>query len=132
MIDAMKSALEALEELMPTGPATAELRTNAIAALRQAIEQAEKESTLQEMSDIGQEIEHAEKPVAWKCCPPGKCAYRQIHKSANCPHESLLADNTPLKREWVGLTHGELAECQSDNPYQVYRAIEAKLRERNT
>jgi hypothetical protein len=34
-------------------------------------------------------------------------------------------------KPWVGLTHGELAECQSDNPYQVYRAIEAKLKEKN-
>jgi hypothetical protein len=46
MIDAMKQALEALEELMPTGPATAELRTNSINALRQAIEQAEKQPSL--------------------------------------------------------------------------------------
>lgn len=34
-------------------------------------------------------------PVAWKCCPPGKCAYRQIHKKATCPHENLPADTAP-------------------------------------
>ena len=54
MIDAMRQALEALEELMPTGAATLHLRENAIATLRQAIAEAEKERTLQEISDIGQ------------------------------------------------------------------------------
>jgi hypothetical protein len=36
------------------------------------------------------------------------------------------------QRQWVGLTHGELKECQDSNPYQFYRAIEAKLKEKNT
>jgi hypothetical protein len=76
MIDAMKKGLEALEELMPTGPATAELRTNAITALHQAIAEAEKEAALQEISDIGQwdtsDMAHRtggfsveQEPVAW-------------------------------------------------------------------
>ena len=44
--------------------------------------------------------------------------------------ESAL-NAAPPKREWVGLTHGELAECESDNPYRFYHAIEAKLKEKN-
>jgi hypothetical protein len=79
-IKAMKQALDALEELMPTGAATLHLRENAITALRQAIAEAEKEATLQEISDIGQEIEQwdtsdmahrsgglsvEQEPVAW-------------------------------------------------------------------
>ena len=42
MIEAMKQAIEALEELMPTGMATLHLRQSAMVALQQAIEQAEK------------------------------------------------------------------------------------------
>jgi hypothetical protein len=42
IIEAMKQALEALEELMPTGMATLHLRQSAMIALRQAIKQAEK------------------------------------------------------------------------------------------
>jgi hypothetical protein len=46
-------------------------------------------------------------------------------------HIARLSAAMGFSREWVGLTHGELAECQSDNPYQVYRAIEAKLKKKN-
>jgi len=70
MIDAMKQALEALEELMPTGAATLHLRENAITTLRQAIAEAERESTLREISDIGQEA-HTDHPMRhWdRTCP---------------------------------------------------------------
>jgi hypothetical protein len=54
MIDAMKQALEALQG---SGYYDTTQQREAITALRQAIAEAEKESTLQEMSDIGREIE---------------------------------------------------------------------------
>ena len=66
-IEAMKQAVEAFEHIkkyvtddgaMPENwDAYHEKEYFALEALRQAIEQAEKEATLQEMSDIGQEIE---------------------------------------------------------------------------
>jgi hypothetical protein len=74
------------------------------------------------------------KPVAW------------MHVQGNYEEPSLYElddeflmrgwDQFPLyaappKREWEGLTHGELAECQSDNPYQFYRGIEQRLKEKN-
>ena len=63
MIDVMKRALKVLENkklrmdehLIPI----------VVDDLRQAIEQAEKEATLQEISDIGQEIEQEPFAVAW-------------------------------------------------------------------
>ena len=36
------------------------------------------------------------------------------------------------QREWVGLTDEEVWECYSDRGSVFYRAIEAKLKEKNT
>ncbi len=36
------------------------------------------------------------------------------------------------RREWVGLTEKEILECRSVNHLFFYKAIEAKLREKNT
>lgn len=36
------------------------------------------------------------------------------------------------KREWVGLTEKEILECRSVNHLYFYKAIEAKLKEKNT
>jgi len=38
----------------------------------------------------------------------------------------------PPKREWVGLTEEEVAECWTTNAVQTWKNIEAKLREKNT
>ena len=81
-------------------------------ALRQAIEQAEKQE-----------------PVAWM-------TYKGYLYHASDPKVLEHSDPTPLydkppKRQWEGLTHGELAECQSDNIYQFYRGIEQRLKEKN-
>jgi hypothetical protein len=35
-------------------------------------------------------------------------------------------------REWVGLTDEEVWECYSDRGSVFYRAVEAKLKEKNT
>jgi hypothetical protein len=73
MIDAMKQAWEELEEycdhkescrFIPyRKPSCICGYKEAVTALRQAIAEAEKEATLQEISDIGQDIE--QEPVAW-------------------------------------------------------------------
>ncbi len=43
---------------------------------------------------------------------------------------------TPLKREWVGLTDDEIHDavkaCNTTDTYKYFRAIEAKLKEKNT
>ena len=41
--------------------------------------------------------------------------------------QSLMAERKP----WVGMTYGEVLEQKKDDPIQFYRAIEAKLREKN-
>lgn len=37
----------------------------------------------------------------------------------------------PASKPWVGLTYGEVLEQKKDDPIQFYRAIEAKLKEKN-
>jgi len=188
MIDAMKQALEALEWHEEQDE---EIRYNecpsraAMTALRQAIAEAERESTLQEISDIGQEahtdhpvrhwdrtcpacVAEAEKqePVAWMYIEPDNefktvhiddCDYSQfpndewfpvytapnmstkpenIDTSAERVHETDKSihdddDIQEYKRPWVSLTDEEIVACGWCD-LRFARAIEAKLRERNT
>jgi hypothetical protein len=37
----------------------------------------------------------------------------------------------PAQRTWVGLTYGEVLSLRKDDPLQFYKAIEAKLKEKN-
>ena len=43
----------------------------------------------------------------------------------------MLVYTAPSKREWVGLTYGEVNECAGTDILRFYRAIEAKLKEKN-
>jgi hypothetical protein len=149
MIDAMKQALEALEELMPTGTATLHLRENAIATLRQAIAEAEKEATLQEISDIGQwdtsdmayrpnGLSVEQEPVAWM--EDSIEFYAKDHPTNSC---TIPLYTAPPSKPWVGLTDDEIHkiidDCTPNNAAQVElsdfaKAIsnaEAKLKEKN-
>jgi hypothetical protein len=187
MIDAMNQAMY-LIDAWERG-AYAEEYPNEIAALRQAIEQAEKESTLQKMSDIWKEIEQVtikqgwdvdsllfkpeQEPVAWmfeeygessggmrwfKCLGTEKpqhpeSIYRNIiplYTALPKPKNELdiaerayfagkqagIAECEVVKREWVGLTDKEIVELllveQGNGIHAYTRAIEAKLKERNT
>jgi hypothetical protein len=117
-IGAMKLALEAL------GNAEAEgnCEYGATALLRAAIEQAEKQE-----------------PVAWVCYGVGEkhdLDYQQEDVDA-LPIGTMLY--AAAQREWVGLTDQEIAAVMQGSvegermlPYQFARAIEAKLREKNT
>lgn len=44
------------------------------------------------------EAEQAEAAPQWKCCPPGKCAYRHLNRTANCPRENLPAAPQPKEQ----------------------------------
>ena len=139
-IDLITDALEIWQKMcLDNGRASSELgiATKAFAAAREL--QAEKESTLQEISDIGQEIE--QKPVAsiyisssgerefddWNCALP--IGRNELYTA-------------PPKREWQGLTFDEIfrifRKMDSRNVFVLppehdfARAIEAKLKEKNT
>jgi hypothetical protein len=47
--------------------------------------------------------------------------------------DNLFPEMTPLyeKREWVGLTEDEAFACQGRDYFETYKAIDAKLKEKN-
>ena len=128
-ITAMKQALEALE-LWLNRKLDEDTAWQAHTALRQAIEQAEKQE-----------------PVAWKTDDIELYVREDKFGFYNIP----LYTTPQPQREWVGLTDGEMRELEkqfeaervrtSDEEYliiypaaywQWQRAIEAKLKEKNT
>jgi hypothetical protein len=118
MIEAMKQALEALGEKFTSGNSIeverATITRDEYLALRQAIEQAEKQE-----------------PVAWVL----KMGNEKILDS-HFNDIQELDDGTPLytappKREWVGLTTEEAAICWTNSEVQSWKNIEAKLKEKN-
>jgi len=46
--------------------------------------------------------------------------------------QERVDETAKRKHEWVGLTDEEVWECYSDRGSVFYRAIEAKLKEKNT
>jgi hypothetical protein len=126
-IEAMKQAVEAFEHIkkyvtddgaMPENwDAYHEKEYFALEALRQAIAEAEKESTLQEISDFGQ----------W-----------DTSDMAHRPNGLAIDDDDiqEYKKPWVGLTDEEIAQVVGSPLDEVYltdfRRVIAKLKERNT
>jgi hypothetical protein len=116
MIDAMKRALEALEWRFSNADA-------AIEALRQAIEQAEKQE-----------------PVAWISDSPTKGNGKQLHftKTDAWRWSSNITPlyTAPPKREWVGLLDEEIEQAVGSPLDEVYlsdfRRVIEKLRSKNT
>jgi hypothetical protein len=122
-ITAMKQALEALETADEVG--FWELQKTAITVLRAAIEQAEKQG-----------------PVAWLYWDSwGTMKLSQIMPP---PVGAFPVYTAPpaAQRQWVGLTDEEIIDVlhplvMADMPdeatdYEIARAIEAKLKEKNT
>ncbi len=107
---ALKLALEALQHEEDTGNDDAyKLERDAI---KEALAQPEQE------------------PVAW--------IYSQgTAKVASMSYVSgvratPLYTSPPAQRTWVGLTEDEAFACQGRDYFETYKAIEAKLKEKNT
>ena len=104
MIEAMKQALEAFEDFVDDPRAQEQINAS-ITALRQAIADFEKQE-----------------PVACDCNQGQVC--------------HICDPIIPPKREWVGLTDEEVNAFVWNMPYEPgqaeIRAIEAKLKEKNT
>ena len=124
-IEAMKQALEALKRLNDIDGMYSWVDTEQ--ALRQAIEQAEKQEPVAWLSSpnfIEQETIEGRPRRVWFECNAG----------VGIPFYTALP-----KREWVGLTDDEINDIAKNyalnnptTPLHFTRAIEAKLRERNT
>ena len=116
--EALKLALEALQHEEDTGNDDAyKLERDAI---KEALAQPEQE------------------PVAWRALvskfPQGTGSdwvYVTKPIMKDSVHNQPLY-TTPPQRTWVGLTEDEAFACQGRDYFETYKAIEAKLKERNT
>ena len=119
-IDAMKLALEAL--IWEWGDEPPELIGHAITAIKQAL----AEHAMRETQRIGQEIE--QEPVAW-------WNDTGTHIDLNVSGRGApLYTAPPQRKPWVGLTDEEFHDLQIENiddPWANFKAIEAKLKEKN-
>ena len=80
------------------------------------------------------EPEPEPEPVAWLVTYRGltHVEYTQPNMVVDTHYQSLCA--APPRREWVGLTHEEryLDDGRTDEEIEYAKAIEAKLKEKNT
>ena len=115
-IEAMKLALDALHNIDQSN------NDDAITALRQAIEQAQKQE-----------------PVGFMC---QGCFYELDDVDEYCDREHVYfyTHSSPPQHQWVGLSDEErkniMVECESTGDWawelNAAKAIEAKLKEKNT
>jgi len=116
-IEAMKQALDVLENTARSAVEQYVSEQNAITALRQAIEQAEKQE-----------------PVAW--LHPDKKVDVVVPTSLTWFDKPLPLYTAPPRKEWVGLTDEEIVttlfECEGNGIHHYTRTVEAKLKEKNT
>ena len=81
--------------------------------------------------------EPAQEPVAWPCLiAEADFSQDTVTLTMQCDDYKVSAhkhwlSTTPPKREWVGLTDEELADCLDMSIQKTCRAIEAKLKEKN-
>jgi hypothetical protein len=120
--------------------------------LRQAIAEAEKEATLQEISDIGQwdttDMAHrsgglsVDRPVkSYTGGVPQYATKNELDiadRAYFAGKQAGIAESAAVKCEWVGLTDEEIDYIWGISPgdwedkFAFPRAIEAKLKEKNT
>jgi hypothetical protein len=125
-IEAMKQALEALEELQglcSEESAFIEQVTiwtpEAITSLRQAIAEAEKQEPVAEyIGNNPQEMDLSKR-------------IGLIRKLTFIPLRSKLYTHPP-KREWIGLTDEDELDWDGGDLKSLITAVEAKLKEKNT
>jgi hypothetical protein len=139
--EAMQMALDALEN-NPATHAGLISRKQAITTLRQALVDAD--DTSQERVDETVKSEH--EPVAWISDSPTKGNGKQLHwtKSEAWRWSSNITPLYTAPKQWVGLTDYEIQDLSylsqkidaSNSEWfdrlEFARAIEAKLKEKNT
>lgn len=128
-IEAMKQALEALEiweQMYPMSSASA-YRLPAITSLHQAITEAEKQEPVAYLSNKRQRLNIELKPQTFVEIPTVTDWEMPLYMK-------------PQQRTWVGLTDEEIDDLHYEikvrlmgtfNTKDIYRAIEAKLKEKN-
>jgi hypothetical protein len=64
--------------------------------------------------------------------PPAAQAFWDLFDENQRLRAELKFNTTPPQRQWVGLTDEDLVDCESEEDVRFVRAIEAKLKEKNT
>ena len=152
--EVLKLALEALDNLLywDNGKPEYDEAREAITAIKEAL----REHAMREVQRLGQEIE--QEPVAWKLMPRDatdamlkamdECSTEGYDERLYAGHAASVymaawdEAPTPPQRTWVGLTDDEIIDVlhplvmadMSDEAtdYEIARAIEAKLKKKNT
>lgn len=131
-IEAMKQALEALELHAKQYPHMQKGYTvDAITALRQAIEQAEKQEAVTWVDLLKEASQIVRDKVVWKRFIDGTPMANDIV----CWMADFAVQHAPptAQREWVGLTGDEIEDLPKDKTWwQIIRAAEEILKEKNT
>ena len=139
---AMKLALEALEEVKSWKSPTRwdGCFDEEIDAIRTAIEQAERQQALDKKAEnareLGLDYEPVQEPFVWLEDDKGNKYEMPEANKGPLLKRAEEAFESAKQREWVGLTDEEMHACW-DSPLtplgmKHVRAIEAKLREKNT
>ena len=153
--EALKLALETLEY---AGPSWIDARQPAITAIKEALAQPEQETLAWEQfyPDMGKP--QLAPPHPWEKFCDSNCVWTDHHpdcKLAQPEQEPFMASyefkqygyykdgkgtlklgnipaTQPPQRTWVGLTEDEAFACQGRDYFETYKAIEAKLKEKNS
>ena len=124
-VEAMKQALDALEDATTHNDSAEKWRRHltAMDALRQAIEQAERQEPVACQHKRYTVDEHEQTGTCYDCGAQGRMRF-------------VVYEPAPPKREWQGLTDEEIFQAHIEFDSMQYlsfaRAIEAKLKEKNT
>lgn len=115
--EALDLALEFVEANHSGGPDAFEL----IAAIKQARSAPVQEPVAWQYRDANDDGTWS----AWLGCD------KRLTESTWREVRPLYTTPPAAQRKWVGLETNEVAECWHNDPYKFYRAIEAKLKEKN-
>jgi hypothetical protein len=148
-VEAMKMALEAFEKIYCVWPAE-----QVVSKAREAIDVAIAEASMQQLTDVQQEMEAPRVNQCAEVCERAKlCAIcaRGLEEMGQEPvawkdrtygnlHHQDFGNSIPLfthppRREWVGLTEQDVIDLFHDDGDECFafsRAIEAKLKEKNS
>jgi len=145
-ISAMRYALDVLDNYVEDPRCEAHCVT-AIHFLRQAIAEAEKQEPVAWREVVGKTTKYYDYNEQGRgeplyAAPVAQCSYPKCQATNGCVgvcskgHPDLARVGEigvwGDKREWVGLTDEERAECWSSSARQSAINIEAKLKEKNT
>ena len=139
--EALRLALKTLEY---AGPSWIEARQPAITAIKEALANEALEKMAENARELGLDYEPEQEPVAWRAWvskfPQGTGSdwvYVTKPIMKDSVHNQPLY-TTPPQRTWVGLTDEEVKNFvqavwpREATPTDYIRAIEAKLKEKNT